>query len=146
MEPEVHYSVHISPLLVPTLSQMQPVHTSYPVSLRSILIISSHFYFSEISYRGSRVMAVWPLHLVLRKYQFLIPEDSHVTEIRTSIHKREAVTCFNVFNSSFIRTPIHMHKGVISLGKYLRCLRRKQYHESLEPLKVPFLISREDSF
>jgi hypothetical protein len=38
---KVHHSVHKSPPLVPTLSQIDPVHTN-PSSLRSVLILSTH--------------------------------------------------------------------------------------------------------
>jgi len=39
---KVHCHVHKNPLLVPSLSQMDPVHTFPTHSLRSILILSSH--------------------------------------------------------------------------------------------------------
>jgi hypothetical protein len=38
---KVHYRFH-NPLLVPILSQMNPVHIYHPISLRSILILSSN--------------------------------------------------------------------------------------------------------
>ena len=37
----IHYCAHDSPLLVPTLNQMNPVHST-STSTRSILILSSH--------------------------------------------------------------------------------------------------------
>jgi hypothetical protein len=36
---KVYYRVYRSPLLVPTINHMNPVHTSHPISLSSILII-----------------------------------------------------------------------------------------------------------
>ena len=40
--PKVHYCIRKFPQPVPTLSQLDPVHTPNPTSWRSILILSSH--------------------------------------------------------------------------------------------------------
>jgi hypothetical protein len=40
--PNVHYRAHNSPLVSPTPKHLNPVQTSHPISLRLILILSSH--------------------------------------------------------------------------------------------------------
>jgi len=42
MSPKVDYGIHKSPQLVPILNHMHPVNTFPIISLRSILILSSH--------------------------------------------------------------------------------------------------------
>jgi hypothetical protein len=49
---KVQCRVHNSPSLVLILSQMNPSRPSNPVSLRSILILSSHIYFPSVLFQS----------------------------------------------------------------------------------------------
>jgi hypothetical protein len=73
---KVHYRLHKSPPLVPILSQMNPVHTTPPFSLRYILILFSHLCRSLLTCIFPSVVPTKILHAFL-SHTWYMPCLSH---------------------------------------------------------------------
>jgi hypothetical protein len=95
--PKIHNCVHKSPLLVPILSQIDPVHTI--PSLKSILLLSTHLrlglpsgifpsgFPTNILYAFlvSPFRALFPAHDVYISYE-VIPENHDYMDVTYSTH------------------------------------------------------------
>ena len=75
--PRVHYRIHKFPPPVPTLSQLDPVHSPGPTSWRSILILSSHLRLGLPSGSYPQVSPPKPCIRVSPPHTFYMPHPSH---------------------------------------------------------------------
>ena len=67
--PKVHYRIHKSPPPVPILSHLDPIHTPYFTSWRSILILSSHL---RLSLQSGLFPSRFPTKIVYKPLLFPI--------------------------------------------------------------------------
>jgi hypothetical protein len=95
--PKVDYRVYEGPPLVPILSQMNPVHTLHPISLLSILTLSSYM---RLSLSSSLFPSGFPIKML---YAFLFsPCVLHVLSILPSL---TWTLCLYLVKSTSHETP-----------------------------------------
>jgi hypothetical protein len=75
--PKVRYHLHKSLPLVPILSQINPVHTPHPISLKSSLMLSSHLQLDLSNGLIPSRFSIKTLHAPLSSHIFYMPCPVH---------------------------------------------------------------------
>jgi hypothetical protein len=95
--PEVHYRVHKSPPLDRVLSQINPVPTTHPISLKSILTLSTHL---RLGLRSGLFPSGFPTNIL---YAFLFP-------IRATCHAYLILRLLHIISNAI--PPYHLRHTI----------------------------------
>jgi hypothetical protein len=121
--PKVHYRVHKSPALIPILNQINPVHTipSHPISLKSILILSTHLRLGLPS--GSFLLAFPPISYIYSSspHSCYMPCLSHPPWLDHSNYTWRSVQVMKLLVMQLSPISSHFIRPYLTKPKRLTC-------------------------